>query len=124
MNSLQYKIYILLASKYEYEPIELKEKESAYMLSFRHRNKLGCGDVRINVYFTTGTVSTSLDHPKAGKTQLFRKNGPDYELLDTIFENPRVHTDKGYGKKEKKEKVNFFLRVTMYINMVDRLYVV
>ena len=77
------------------------------MLSFHHRNKRGCGEVRINVYFTTGTVSTSLDHPTSGKTQLFRPNGPDYELLDKIFENPRVHTDKGYREKEKKEKVRW-----------------
>ena len=62
------------------------------------------GPVRLNVWLTTGTVSTSLDHPTSGKTQLFRKNGPDYDLLDRIFENPRVHTDKGYGEKEKKEK--------------------
>ena len=63
------------------------------------------GAVRINVWITTGTVSTSLVHPKAGKTQLFRKNTMDYELLERIFENPRVHTDKGYQEIKKKEKV-------------------
>ena len=63
------------------------------------------GPVRINVWITTGTVSTSLDHPKAGKTQLFRKNGPDYEMLDRIFENPRVHSGSGYREKKKKEQV-------------------
>ena len=62
------------------------------------------GPVRLNVWLTTGTVSTSLDHPTSGKTQLFRKNVPDYDLLERIFENPRVHTDKGYREKEKKEE--------------------
>jgi len=101
--TLDTKIVRALASKYEYKEIELKEKEAAYMLSFLHRNRPNCGEVRISVYFTTGTVITSLDHPQAGKTELFRKNGPDYELLDRIFENPRVHTDKGYREREKNE---------------------
>lgn len=26
-------------------------------------------------------------------------------MLDRIFENPRVHSDKGYFEKEKKEEV-------------------
>ena len=56
------------------------------------------------MWLTTGTVSTSLDHPTSGKTQLFRPNGPDYELLERIFENPRVHTDKGYQEKKKAKK--------------------
>ena len=93
--------YFSSASTYAYKEIELKEKEAAYMLSFQHKNRPGCGEVRVNVWITTGTVSTSLDHPKAGKTQLFRKNGPDYDLLDRIFENPRVHSDKGYKEKEE-----------------------
>ncbi len=31
-------------------------------------------NVRFNVYYTTGTVATSLLHPRQGKTQLFRRN--------------------------------------------------
>lgn len=50
---------------------------------------------QVNVYFTTGTVSTALWHPKKGKTQLHRK-GVDEELLVEIFKNPRVHTGEGY----------------------------
>ena len=57
------------------------------------------------MWLTTGTVSTSLDHPTSGKTQLFRKNGPDYQLLERIFENPRVHSGSGYREKKKKEQV-------------------
>ena len=32
----------------------------------------GRADCRVNVYYTTGTVATCLDHPRQGKTQLFR----------------------------------------------------
>ena len=54
------------------------------------------GDVRINVYYTTGTVGTCLKHPyHAIGTQLFRRNVTATELA-AIFENPRVHTGKGY----------------------------
>jgi hypothetical protein len=56
------------------------------------------GAVRINVYLTTMTVTTSLDHPKMGKGQLFRKN-VSLEMLRGIFKNPRLHTGKGYYNK-------------------------
>ena len=50
---------------------------------------------RINVYYTTGTVGTCIEHPELGKTQMFRRN-VDYTLLGEIFRNPRVHTGTGY----------------------------
>lgn len=53
---------------------------------------------RINIYHTTMTVATCINHPKKGKTQLFRK-GVDNRLLAKIFKNPRIHTDKGYQTK-------------------------
>lgn len=59
--------------------------------------------VRINVWHSTMTVSTCLSHPKQGKTQLFRRNVTP-NLLHKIFECPRVHTDKGYKRKEDMPK--------------------
>lgn len=58
------------------------------------------GAVRINVYLTTGTISTSMNHPKKGKTQLFRKN-LTFEQIKETFKNPRVHSGKGYYTKKK-----------------------
>lgn len=55
--------------------------------------------VRINVYLTTMTVGTCLIHPKKKATQLFRRN-VCLKALEEIFENPRVHTGKGYYKKK------------------------
>lgn len=56
------------------------------------------GNIRINIYLTKMTVSTCLEHPKKGKTQLFRKN-VSFEMLRDIFANPRKHTGKGYYTK-------------------------
>ena len=56
---------------------------------------VGKGNIRINVYWTTGTVGTCLDHPRQGKTQLFRRN-VDLSSLRAIFQNPRTHTGSGY----------------------------
>ena len=53
---------------------------------------------QVNVYTTTMTVATSLYHPVQGKTQLFRRR-VSHELLDQVFRNPRVHTDKGYKRR-------------------------
>lgn len=55
--------------------------------------------VRINVYLSTLTVSTAMNHPKQGRTQLFRKN-LDIKTLKRIFRDPRAHTGKGYYKKK------------------------
>lgn len=53
---------------------------------------------RINVYYGKGTVGTCLDHPKQGKTQLFRRN-VGVDLLTRLFEKPRLHTRLGYKRR-------------------------
>jgi len=58
---------------------------------------------RINVYYSTGTVGTSLDHPRQGKTQLFRRN-VDLAALREILRDPRVHTDKGYQRRQSQRQ--------------------
>jgi hypothetical protein len=55
--------------------------------------------VRVNVYWTTGTVGTCLDHPRQGKTQLFRRN-VSMQQLRQIFGHPRVHTGAGYHRRD------------------------
>ena len=60
------------------------------------------GSTRINIYLSKMTVSTCLNHPKKGKTQLFRKNVTK-EMLSQIFEYPRKHTGKGYYTKTTKK---------------------
>jgi hypothetical protein len=59
--------------------------------------------IRINVYWTTGTVGTCLDHPRQGKTQLFRRN-IDLSSLREVFNNPRVHTGAGYYTCDRVSK--------------------
>eukprot|EP00934_Nitzschia_sp_Nitz4_P008103 Nitzschia sp. Nitz4//scaffold159_size51929//50516//51733//NITZ4_006889-RA/size51929-processed-gene-0.23-mRNA-1//-1//CDS//3329537604//8093//frame0 len=67
------------------------------VISFGQEDYSGRMLVRVNVYYTTGTVGTCLRHPRQGKTQLFRRN-VDPNLLRRIFEDPRVHTDMGYQR--------------------------
>jgi hypothetical protein len=66
------------------------------VISFRHPN-----GARINVYYSTKTVGTALDHPQQGKTQLFRRNCTKEELAE-IFDNPRLHTGRGYQRKRHR----------------------
>lgn len=58
---------------------------------------------RINVYFTTGTVATCLDHPQQGKTQLFRRN-VDVGLLGELMRDPRLHTNTGYHHRAVRQR--------------------
>ena len=53
---------------------------------------------RINVYYTKMTVTTCINHPTKGRTQLFRR-GVNIEELKKIFKTPRLHTKKGYYYK-------------------------
>lgn len=71
--------------------------ESQFMLSFGKLDPKQ-GKMRINIYCSRKTVATSLNHPKQGKTQLYRKDVKMGELR-AIFINPRKHTGKGYKTK-------------------------
>ena len=59
---------------------------------------IGEDKARVNVYRSKMTVTTCLNHPKRGKNQLHRKK-VGAELLDKIFKNQRIHTNKGYRRK-------------------------
>lgn len=58
-------------------------------------------DVKLDWYYTTTTIKTSLNHPTQGKTQLFRRNITPEEYR-SILVNPRMHTVKGYKKKNQR----------------------
>lgn len=71
---------------------KIKGNKQPLMISFLKE------DTRMNIYPTTMTVSTALEHPTSGKTQLFRKE-VSLQTLNSLFINPRTHTNKGYYKK-------------------------
>jgi hypothetical protein len=84
--------------------------------------------LQLNIWCSTGTVGSYLNHPRQGKTQLFRRDVHRHVLptlrlwprsrpalrhfhlafqlsirshgdLDQLFRNPRVHTGDGYHRK-------------------------
>jgi hypothetical protein len=83
-----------LADIYDLEEVDFNP--NSYMISFIGEFD-GCYACKFDIYYTTGTVKTSLHHPQQGKTQLFRRN-VNMELLEKIFVNPRLHTEKGYKR--------------------------
>lgn len=50
---------------------------------------------RINLWYSTMTVATAINHPKSGRTQLYRR-GITLKELEKLFRNARTHTGKGY----------------------------
>jgi len=82
-------------------------KESS-VISFR---KGASFKVRINIFWTTSTVGTCLDHPRQCKTQLFRRN-VDLSTLREIFKNPRVHTGTSYYTRDSASKHIFDVKPT------------
>ncbi len=73
------------------------ESKDPYMISFH--KIIDNFPARINVWnsetWIRRTVGTYLNHPKQGRSQLFRKFVTDKEM-QAIFKNPRVHSGKGY----------------------------
>lgn len=63
---------------------------------------------KVNVYYSTGTVGTVVDHPQQGRTQLFRRNVSIVQLA-SIFANPRVHTGVGYRTLLAAQNMNIDL---------------
>eukprot|EP00948_MAST-09A_sp_MAST-9A-sp1_P002663 g2663.t1 len=80
--------------------IEVQHNVTSRVIAFEKHRGHGTelGPVRINVYYTTGTVGTCLCHPKQGKTQLFRRKCTIHDLVE-IFEHPRWHSGRGYQTK-------------------------
>lgn len=61
--------------------------------------------VKLDWYFTTSTVKTSLDHPRQGKTQLFAAQVSPDTYVDILLD-PRAHTGQRYHTKPKKTNSN------------------
>lgn len=76
--------------------VEIKTTDP-YLRSFLVPGSLG--NVRVNVWANGRnrlfTVGTYMEHPKQGKTQLFRRDCTEAEVKK-ILANPRIHTGKGY----------------------------
>lgn len=99
-----------VARQQGYEELPVADNDRNHLLRFRHPSKRGCGGtsseagpVKICVYFTTGKVATSLEHPKAGKGQL-QRTVMDKHMLTMVFDNPRIHSNTGYHKKEETKR--------------------
>jgi hypothetical protein len=72
---------------------EIDANPQSHILHFQSRE-----DILINVFYPTRTVGTAMIHPSQGKSQLFRRDCSDVELVE-IFKNPHVHTEHGYQQK-------------------------
>lgn len=105
-------------SKYRWQPEEIERAAKArgwYVRS--HQPEIYClilrrGTEQVNVYYSKMTVGTTVDHPKRGRNQMFRRNVSD-KLLEQILDRPRVHTrggeSSGYRSIEQYER-NFLSR--------------
>jgi hypothetical protein len=59
--------------------------------------------IKLDFYFTTGTIKTSLDHPVQGRTQMFgRKVSPEEYI--SILMTPRTHTGRRYQTTNHRDQ--------------------
>lgn len=85
----------LIATKYGY--IERRDEVSKTLFFKNSRQRQH--PTLINVFYTTGGIMTKLSHPRSGYNSLWRSDAYNSkEMLDEFFENPRIHTGKGYRR--------------------------
>ena len=82
---------------------ERRETVSSTLFFIESNPAPGVPACLINVYYTTRSIMTHLNHPgSAGTNELWRSNAYDtLEELRDLFENPRMHTSKGYRNAQK-----------------------
>lgn len=98
MTTREDNLYLIrqIADKHEWQ--EIDHQQNIYMVSFKREK------TRLNVYYSTMTVATALDHPKHGKSQLYRRNITPDEL-EKIMEWPRVHSGRGYFTNKERAEI-------------------
>jgi hypothetical protein len=57
--------------------------------------------IKLDWYYTTATVKTSMHHPVQGRTQLFAAR-VDPDMYRTILQNPRTHTGQRYHQRRHR----------------------
>jgi len=67
---------------------------------FFEKNFSEGGIVKLDFYYTTGSIKTTLEHPRQGGSQLFLKGDSlSPEMYRNILQNPRHHTGKRYHRR-------------------------
>lgn len=75
---------------------------NAYFKELWFEKRVEGGINKLTIYYIGKklTVVSNMCHPKLGRNELVRKN-VDLKLLEKIFDNPRIHTNKGYIKNAR-----------------------
>ena len=92
----RYEYCLKLAKKHGW--FKIRYHADCYLLSFS-RYARHTGYTRLDIALSTMTVTTSLTHPRKGKTQYNRRRISGAEL-DMIFFDPRVHGLDAYRERK------------------------
>jgi len=91
---------IELASSCGYK--ERRREVSATLFFAEINPEHGMPPVLLNIYYTTRSIMSYMNHPSSGINEMWRSNAyKDLRELKTYFENPRRHSGKGYRNKDK-----------------------
>ena len=107
------KRYNYIRPKYRNERVSLSEFPDPSMygwtftgsseqskVEFFEKN-VNLGLVKLDFYYTTATVKTTLVHPSTGRNSLFR-NTVTPDIYRQILMNPRSHTNRGYRDRANR----------------------
>jgi len=77
----------------EFSWAEIKHNSKSGFVAFQ--KQYNYDNIRLVIFYRTGTVLSELDHPDKGPTKLFRMH-VDTQLMGELFKNPRKHSNLGY----------------------------
>mmetsp|Transcript_29458 Transcript_29458/g.71150 ORF Transcript_29458/g.71150 Transcript_29458/m.71150 type:complete len:732 (-) Transcript_29458:163-2358(-) len=63
--------------------------------------RMNIGLAKLDFYYSSGTLKTTLYHPTSGRNQLFRGKVTAEQYVD-VMKNPRSHTGQGYRRRENR----------------------
>lgn len=84
------------AAKYGWNPRDARGAIDGWNPENKTLFLINENNVRIDIYPTTATIKTIMNHPSRGRNQLFRTGYWSKGKLRTILCDPRVHTGLGY----------------------------
>lgn len=86
---------VLLGEAYGWR---LKARDKAPMTLEFEKPDRDLKPMKMMVFYSTGKVATTVNHPKQGRNQLYRHN-VGWGLLARLFKKPRLHTRNGYRRR-------------------------
>ena len=82
---------------------KLKARDKAPKTLEFFRPETDASPTKMLIFYSTGRVATTVNHPKTGRNQLYRTD-VGWHVLEKLFKYPRLHTGHGYRVRKRRQE--------------------